>query len=214
MLPARRQQCLARQRIEGFQHRQFTNALTEYERLLAEQTKRQKPEDPRLHFNAGTAAYRATNYNGAIQHFTAAAVGAGHPAAGQGVLQSRQRAFPPRPASGGFGQAGGIWKEAIKQYQHALALDKADPDAAFNLAFVEERVKQIEIDARAGPPAKAAADDATRRRNYRRAREIMEQLLQQANAAAKPFEEFTKKLKHIDEIANPSPAASALACCS
>ncbi|HEX5222563.1 MAG TPA: VWA domain-containing protein, partial [Verrucomicrobiae bacterium] len=37
----------------------FTNALTEYERLLNEQSKKQKPEDPRLHFNAGAAAYRA-----------------------------------------------------------------------------------------------------------------------------------------------------------
>jgi TPR repeat len=95
------------------------------------------------------------------------------------------------------------WKEAIKQYQHALVLDKTDPDAAFNLAFVEDRVKQIALLRELARRAKEAADDATRRRNYRGAREIMEQLLQ-SNVAAKPFEEFTQKLKQIDEIANPS----------
>ena len=42
-----------------------------------------------------------------------------------------------------------------------------------------------------------------RRRNYRHAREIMEQLLQ-SNIAAKPVEDFTKKLKDIDAIANPA----------
>jgi len=44
-----------------------------------------------------------------------------------------------------------------------------------------------------------------RRRNYHRALEIMQQLVQQ-NIAAKPFEEFTQKLKSIDDIATPTPA--------
>jgi Ca-activated chloride channel family protein len=56
--------------LKAFNAGQFTNALTEYERLLTEQTKQQKPEDPRLHFNAGAVAYRATNYTAALQHFT------------------------------------------------------------------------------------------------------------------------------------------------
>jgi hypothetical protein len=34
--------------------------------------------------------------------------------------------------------------------------------------------------------------------------------MQQAKVVAKPFEEFTKKLKQIDEIANPSPQQPAL----
>ncbi|HEX5219624.1 MAG TPA: tetratricopeptide repeat protein, partial [Verrucomicrobiae bacterium] len=97
------------------------------------------------------------------------------------------------------------WKEAIQQYQHALALDKTDPDATFNLAFVEERVKQIAMLREMARRMKEAADEATRQRNYRGALEIMEQLMQQAQVVAKPFEEFTQKLKQIDEIANPSP---------
>lgn len=53
--------------------------------------------------------------------------------------------------------------------------------------------------------AKESADAATRRRKYHQALEIMEQLMQH-NIAAKPFADFTKKLKDIDAIANPPPA--------
>ena len=57
--------------------------------------------------------------------------------------------------------------------------------------------------------AKEAADAATRQRNYHQALQIMEQLMQQAQVVAKPFEEFTKKLKDIDDIVNPeSPDAN------
>jgi len=41
-----------------------------------------------------------------------------------------------------------------------------------------------------------------RQRNYHRAVEIMEELTKY-QIAAKQFEEFTKKLKNIDEIATP-----------
>ena len=100
------------------------------------------------------------------------------------------------------------WKESLKQFNHAVDLDKADQDAAFNKAFVEERLKQIEMLRELARQAKAAADTATQQRNYRGALEIMTQLMQQAQAVAKPFEEFTKKLKDIDDIINPpSPQA-------
>ena len=97
------------------------------------------------------------------------------------------------------------WKESLNQFKHAVALDNADQNAAFNRTFVEERLKQIELLRAMARQAKEAADNATRQRNYRGALQIMEQLMQQAQAVAKPFEEFTKKLKQIDEIVNPSP---------
>jgi hypothetical protein len=53
--------------------------------------------------------------------------------------------------------------------------------------------------------AKNDADSAVRERNYRRAVEIMDALIQN-QIAAKQFQEFTKKLKDIDGIANPQPA--------
>ena len=183
----------------------FTNALTEYERLLNEQSKKQKPEDPRLHFNAGAAAYRATNFTAAIQHFTSAASAQDIKLQAKAYYNLGNVHFRLGQQAEDLDKLEEAWKEAIKKYQHALSLDKTDPDATFNLAFVEERVKQIALLREMARRAKEAADDATRQRNYRSALQIMEQLMQQAQVVAKPFEEFTQKLKQIDEIANPSP---------
>jgi len=183
----------------------FTNALTEYEQLLNEQSKKQKPEDPRLHFNAGTAAYRATNFTAAIQHFTSATAAQDIKLQAKAYYNLGNVHFRLGQQAEDLDKLEEAWKEAIKQYQHALSLDKTDPDATFNLAFVEERVKQIAQLRELARRAKEAADDATRKRNYSGALQIMEQLMQQAQVVAKPFEEFTQKLKQIDEIANPSP---------
>jgi len=188
--------------LKEFHAGQYTNALTEYERLLAVQKQLQKPEDPRLHFNAGTAAFRATNYDRAIQHFTAVLSAPDIGLQAKAYYNLGNTHFRRGQAAEDLDKLQESWTEAIKQYQHALALDKADPDAAFNLAFVEARVKQIILLRELAKRAKEEADEATRRRNYRHAREIMEQLLQ-TNIAAKPFEDFTKKLKDIDAIANP-----------
>jgi len=54
----------------------------------------------------------------------------------------------------------------------------------------------------AAQQARAAADSAAQQRLYHQALQIMEQLLQ-TNPAAKPFEDFAKKLKEIDDIATP-----------
>jgi Ca-activated chloride channel family protein len=189
--------------LKSYAAGQFTNALTEYERLLADQTKKQMPEDPRLQFNAGAAAYRATNYTAAIQHFTAVLSARDIRLQAQAYYNLGNVHFRLGQTAEDLDKLEESWKEAIQQYQHALALDKTDADAAFNLALVEERVKQIQRMRELARRAKEEADAATRRRNYHRALEIMEQLLKN-NIAAKPFEDFTKKLKDIDAIANPS----------
>jgi tetratricopeptide (TPR) repeat protein len=148
-------------------------------------------------------AYRATNYTVAIQHFTSVLSAPDIQLQAKAYYNLGNVHFRLGQQAENLDKLEESWKEAINQYQHVLALEKSDPDATFNLAFVEAQVKQIALMRELARQAKAAADTATRQRNYRRAREIMEQLLQ-GNAAAKPFEEFTKKLKDIDEITNPS----------
>ena len=183
----------------------FTNALTEYERLLDAQGKRQKPEDLRLHFNAGAAAYRATNYSAAIQHFSAVLAAPDIKLQAKAYYNLGSTHFRLGQQAKDLDKLEEAWKESLKQFNHAVELDKTNQDAQFNKAFVEERLKQIAMLRELAKQAKEAADAATRQRNYNRALQIMEQLMQQAQIVAKPFEEFTQKLKQIDEIANPSP---------
>lgn len=191
--------------LQDYNTGNFTNALTEYERLLNEQSKQQKPEDPRLHFNAGAAAYRATNYTGAIQHFNAVLAAQDIKLQAKAYYNLGNVHFRLGQQAEDLDKLEEAWKESLKQFNLAVELDKANQDAAFNKAFVEERLKQIEMLREMAKRAKAAADNATRQRNYRGALQIMEQLMQQAQAVAKPFEEFTQKLKQIDEIVNPNP---------
>lgn len=185
----------------------FTNALTEYERLLNESSKAQKPEDPRLHFNAGVAAYRATNFNAAIQHFTAAMRSPDIKLQAKAYYNLGNVHFRLGQQADDLDKLEQAWKESLKQFNLAVELDKTSADANFNKAFVAEQLRQIELLRQFAKQAKAAADDATRQRNYHGALEIMEQLLQKAQAVAKPFEEFTQKLKQIDAIVNPSSQA-------
>jgi Ca-activated chloride channel family protein len=191
--------------LKDYDSGNFTNALTEYERLLNEQKERQKPADPRLNFNAGTAAYRATNYTAAMQHFTAVLAAKDIHLQTLAYYNLGNVHFRLGQQAEDLDKLEDSWKQAVKQFQNALALDKTHSDAIFNLAFVEARLQQIALMRELAQRAKEAADDATRQRNYRQARLIMEQVLQ-SNIAAKAFAEFTEKLKQIDEIANPSPA--------
>lgn len=183
----------------------FTNALTEYERLLKEQGTKQQPEDPRLHFNAGVAAYRATNYSAAVQHFTAVLAAADLRLQAKAYYNLGNVQFRLGQQAEDLDKLEEAWKEALKQYQHATELDKTDSNAAFNKSFVEAQLEQIAQLRALALRAKESADAATRRRKYHQALEIMEQLMQH-NIAAKPFADFTKKLKDIDAIANPPPA--------
>lgn len=191
--------------LEDYRTGQFTNSLTEYERLLNEQSKQQKPEDPRLQFNAGTAAYRATNYTAAIQHFTAALSAQDLKLQAKAYYNLGNVHYRLGQQAENLDKLEEAWKESLKQFSHAVELDKANQDAAFNKAFVEERLKQIALLREMAQRAKEAADEATRQRNYHGALQIMEQLMQQAQVVAKPFEEFTQKLKQIDAIVNPRP---------
>ena len=189
--------------MKDYNSGQYTNALTEYENLLAKQTNAQKPADPRLHFNAGTAAFRATNYPAALQHFNSVLAAPDIRLQQMAYYNLGNTHFRLGQAADDLDQLQEAWEAAIKQYQHAVALDQADENTAFNLAFVERAVEQIKRMRELAQRAKAEADAAARQRNYRRALEIMEQIMQ-TNLAAKPFEDFTKKLKDIDAIANPS----------
>jgi tetratricopeptide (TPR) repeat protein len=163
--------------------------------------------DLRLQFNAGTAAYRATNYDAALKLFSAATLASDVKLQQSAYFNLGNTQFRMGAQAKDLDALQQTWETAIKSYQNAVALDKNDADAAFNLAFAKNAVEQIKLMRQMALQARATADQEVRRRNYHGAREIMESLVQQ-NIAAKPFEEFAKKLTEIDEIANPSQPQS------
>ena len=185
----------------------YTNALQEYQRLALINT-----NDLRLVFNAGTAAYRATNYDEAARLFQTVAVAPDVKLQQQawynlGNTQYRvgiqlAAKLMEKPAT--LDDIQKSWEAATNSFGRAVALDHKDADAVYNLAFVEQNLRLIAEYRLLARQAKAAADQATRTRNYHRALEIMSALLQH-NPLGKQFEDYTKKLKDIDAIVTPPP---------
>ena len=179
----------------------YTNALVEFERLAQINT-----NDLRLVFNAGAAAYRATNYDEALNDFQMATLSPD--------LNLQQMAFYNlgntlyrlgetqfEPDTEGLNAIEERWQEALKSYGHAAELNTNDADVAYNLAFVKQQIGLIARLREAMRRAKLAADDAVRRNEYHRALEIMENL--NNPIAAKKFQDYMKKLKDIDAIITP-----------
>jgi Ca-activated chloride channel family protein len=179
----------------------YPNALQEFERLVQVNT-----NDLRLLFNAGAAAYRATNFDTALNAFQAATLSPDLKLQQQahynlGNTLYRQGELKFEPDTEGLTALEESWQRAIKSYEHAAALNTNDTDVAYNLAFVKKQLGLIAQLREAMRRAKQAADEAVRRNEYHRALEIMESL--NSPIAAKKFQDYIKKLKDIDAIVTP-----------
>jgi hypothetical protein len=85
-----------------------------------------------------------------------------------------------------------------------VSLNTNDADAAFNLNYSQMAAEYIRQIKAALLRAKGSADVAVQRAEFHTAYGIMQELTQKYKIAGKQFEEFTKKLKDIDEIATPA----------
>ena len=176
----------------------YTNALAEFSKLAEVQT-----NDLRLVFNAGDAAYRATNFDLAQKLFQQVTLSPD--------LKLQQQAFynlgnvqfqVAKQAQDLDGLEQGF-DAAAKIYSRAVLLNTNDADALFNYRFATGAAEQVRALKAALRSAKASADQAVQRAEFHTAFEIMQSLTQKYKIAGKQFEEFTKKLKEIDDIATP-----------
>jgi Ca-activated chloride channel homolog len=181
----------------------FTNALQEFDRLSQIQT-----NDVRLVFNAGAAAYRATNFDAALKNFQLVTLSPDLKLQQQayynlGNTLYRMGELKFTPDTDGLDAMTVAWSNAVTSYAHAAQLDTNDVDAAYNINFVKKQIELIAQLREAIARAKLQADDAVRQAQFHRALEIMEQLTQN-KIAAKQFQDYVKKLKDIDAITTPN----------
>jgi Ca-activated chloride channel family protein len=189
--------------MRDYNSHNYTNALEKYEQLAQVYT-----NDLRLVFNAGAAAYRATNYDEALKNFQLVTLSPD--------LKLQQQAFYNlgdtlyrmgelkfTPDTEGLDAMEETWTNAAINYAHAVQLNTKDLDAAYNLGFVKNQMDLIAQLREVMLRVKMEADDAVRRAEFHRALEIMEQLAQN-KIAAKQFQDYVKKLKDIDAIATPN----------
>ena len=125
--------------FKRYQSGKYESALREYKRLLLD-----KPEDARLHFNAGAAAFQVNDFDEALKQLNAALV--------TQDLQLQERAYynlgNTEYRTGAESQAPdkkqSNWERAISSYESALKLDPKDQDAKFNLELVKKKLEELE----------------------------------------------------------------------
>jgi Ca-activated chloride channel family protein len=126
---------------KAYDARKYDDAATSF---AAESAKH--PDDARLAFNAGDAAYRAGKYDIAEEAFKHALAHADPPLQqrvlyNQGDLLYREGAAEKPDAREATIAK---WKAAIAAYDGALALDGKDADATFNRDFVKRKLAALE----------------------------------------------------------------------
>ena len=124
--------------LKHYQSGKYDAALKEYDRLRL-----QRPEDARLAFNAGAAAYQARQFEDATRHFSGA-TGARDPKLAQSAFYNLGNAYfqmgdaAPEPA-----QKQQAWESSLGFYDTALKLNSADPDAKHNRDFVQRKLEEL-----------------------------------------------------------------------
>ena len=121
-----------------YRNGKYQAALSQYQELLG-----RAPDDPRLQYNAGAAAYQAGKFDHAIKSFQAAA--------GSRDLDLQQQSFynmgnaefrlgetAPNPQ-----ERIALWEQAVQHYEAALKLNSGDKDAAFNRDLVQKKLEEL-----------------------------------------------------------------------
>jgi Ca-activated chloride channel family protein len=184
--------------LRDYQSGNFTNALAEFTKLAEVRT-----NDLRLVFNAGDAAYRATNFDLAQTLFTQVSVSPDLKLQQQAYYNLGNVQFQKAKQAKDLDGLEQGFDAAAKIYERAVMLNTNDADAVFNLKYAKgaaDYIRQIKAALLRG---KSSADAAVRKAEFHTALEIMQELTQKYKIAEKQFEEFTKKLKDIDDIENP-----------
>jgi len=184
--------------MRDYREGRFAAAQKEFERLATQD----KNGGAKFLFNAGDAAYRGTNYDDALRLFSSALQSPDLKLQAKAYFNLGNTQFRIGETNEDLDGVENQWREAIKSYEKALALDTKDPDIAHNLEFAKKGVAFIEMLRNMAAQAKTAADDAVRRRNYHDALGILEEQVQN-NYFARPFTNYVQRLKNIDEIATP-----------
>jgi Ca-activated chloride channel family protein len=188
----------------------YDQALKEYEHLLQRNT-----DDPRLHFNAGTAAYRNRQFDEAAKQFNLAV--------SSPDLKLQQLSYYNRGnAQYWLGEKNPdpakrteAWEKSIKDYELAMKLNPQDDDAKFNHEFVKKRLEELKqqqqqqkSDQRNIQPseeakrAKAKADEAVRQREYAKALQIMETQLAKDETTAY-YSDYIQRIKEVTGVQDP-----------
>jgi len=192
--------------LRDYQAGKYDQALKDYQHLID-----RKGDDPRLHFNAGAAAYRDQQLDEAAKQFDEALKSPD--------LKLQERAYynrgntlfyqgehNPDPA-----KRTETWKKALQDFESSMKLAPQDKDAQFNRDFVKQKIEELKQEQQKqeqqknvepsedAKRAKAAADQAVQRRDYAGAFEIMQKQLAKDPTTAH-YNDYIQRLKEVNGV--------------
>ncbi len=119
----------------------YADAAEAYKKALARDA-----ESPIVHFNLGAALYKEGDYPAAVEHFQKALLDedegrreTAHFNLGNALYRAGSGFRETAPV-----EAAGVWRQAVTQYEQALALDPEDEDARFNRDIVKRMIEELE----------------------------------------------------------------------
>jgi Ca-activated chloride channel family protein len=131
----------------------YLAARKEYERLL-----QKKPDDPRLHYNAGAAAYKAKDFDAATKDFGAALTSPDLKVQQQAYYNFGNALYRQGQRAGEPNQQFQSWSQAVRSYESALKLDPNDEDAKFNLELVKKKLEALKKETNPNQPSQDQKD--------------------------------------------------------
>ena len=124
--------------LKQYQDGRYERALEEYQRSL-----KSKPDDPRLHFNAGAAAFQNEDYEQALEHLNSALITQEVPLQQRAYYNIGNTQFRLGEGAQEPQTKQGLWEQSIKSYDSALKLDPKDVDAEFNRNLVKKKLEEL-----------------------------------------------------------------------
>ena len=133
---------------------QYKDAYAEYNRLL-----NRRPDDVRLQYNAGAAAYQAKKYDAAAKHFSSAVTSPDLQLQEQALYNLGNSFYRLGEEETALDKKSQTWEQAAKQFESALKLNPKDADAQFNLEMVKKKLEELKQQQQKNQDNKDKKDD-------------------------------------------------------
>jgi Ca-activated chloride channel family protein len=124
--------------LKDYEHGKFSKARNEFERLA-----RKSPEDARLRFNAGAAAFQGEDYDSALKHFNETITARDLKLQEQSYYNLGNTHFRIGEKASDTKEKQEQWQQSIHQYESALKLNTNDMDAQFNMEVVKKKLEEL-----------------------------------------------------------------------
>ena len=124
--------------LREYRRGNYSRALTEYEKLSE-----RKPDDARLHYNTGAAAYQEKEYEQALKQFSAGLATPDVKLQEQAYYNLGNTRYRLGEDAADPKQQMAQWQQAVSSYESALKLDPKDEDSRHNLELVKKRLEEL-----------------------------------------------------------------------